>query len=110
MRSTVIAILKVVIGTGLGLLSNIVANKIQPHILKRTRLLVIIFSILLGAALVLAVTSVYQPAVSDKAPISDNLNITSIKTVEDSDTDIQTIGDQGVISVNWELLLSNLGD
>jgi hypothetical protein len=104
MRLVIIAIITVVVATGLGLLSNNLANKIQPHLENRTCLLIILFSVFFGMAVVLAVASTY------KAPVTDALKITSIKTVEDSQTQISTIGDQGVISAYWEVMLSNVGE
>ena len=104
MRLVFIAIITVVVATGLGLLSNNLANKIQPHLENRTRLLFILFGVFLGLAVVVAIASTY------KAPVTDALKITSIKTVEDSQTQISAIGDQGVISAYWEIMLSNVGE
>lgn len=116
MRLTLIAIISVLVATASALLSNIIANKLQPHIEHRIRLIVILFSVLVGVAAVLAVAAVYAPSSSDKPlvaerpPIFDNLKIISVKTVEDSQTQIQEIGTQGVISVYWEVILSNVGE
>lgn len=109
MRIALLTILALVVATALGLLSNIVATKIQPHIEHRTRLIYILFSVLLGISIVIAV-AVSIPSTPDKPQISDNLTITSIKTLEDGQTHISQFGDQGVVSVRWEVILSNVGE
>lgn len=115
MSVTLVAILTVLVATALGLLSNIVANKIQPHIEKKTRLLIVLFCVLIVATIGIVIgtsrnSSEVEEKVLEKPPISDSVKITSIKTVEESQTHIQEIGDSGVISVYWELILSNIGE
>lgn len=58
---TVIAVIAVIVATALGLLSNIIANKIQPHIEHRTRLLIVLFSSLVGISIVVAISLVQSP-------------------------------------------------
>jgi hypothetical protein len=110
MRLIILAIITVVVATASGLLSNILANKIQPHIENKTRLLIISFCVLLVAGIVITAAEKYIPSEPDKPPISDNLKITSVKTIEDSETQIQPLANQGVISVFWEVMLSNVGN
>lgn len=68
------------------------------------------FAILVGLSTVVTIAVSNSPSVPDKPPVIDNLKITSIKTVEDSQTQISPLATQGVISVYWEVMLSNVGE
>lgn len=42
--------------------------------------------------------------------ITDNLQVSSVKTIQDSRAEIHVSGRQKIVSVYWEVLLSNLGE
>ncbi len=98
------AILALIISVVLSLLSSLIANKIQPHLVNKTRLIIVLFAFFILSSIVLTL------AMNDKPSVKDELKVTSLKTVEDSETQIKSLGDGGVISAYWELTLSNTGE
>ena len=107
-----IAILAIVT-TGLGFLTNVLAAKYQPQLEPKTRAVIIVSGFFLTIIVLVSVAIAHYSGSDHPPPPSeeteDQLKITSIKTVEDSETEISSFADQGVISVYWDIMLSNVG-
>ncbi|UYD31072.1 ATP-binding protein (plasmid) [Tolypothrix sp. PCC 7712] len=75
------------------------------HIKARKRLIITLFAALTGGLIFFGIISNYINQTSD------SIQVSSVKTVGDSKTEIREFGGgQGIISVYWEVYLSNLGN
>ncbi|MBD2214005.1 ATP-binding protein [Nostoc linckia FACHB-104] len=78
--------------------------QVGTHIKARKRLIITLLAVLTGGLIFFGIISNYINQTSN------TIQVSSVKTVEDSETEIRESGGQGIISVYWEVFLSNLGD
>ncbi|WP_026736072.1 AlbA family DNA-binding domain-containing protein [Fischerella sp. PCC 9605] len=79
--------------------------QLGTRIKDRKRLIITLFTTLTVGLIFFGIISNYINQTSD------TIQVSSVKTIEDSKTEIREFGGgQGIISVYWEVFLSNLGD
>lgn len=87
MSSALIAIITTFVSTALGIVSNIVANRIDPHIGTRKRALIISFSALVGALAFLSYVSSQEKRVVNEEGLNDSNEISSQNSFNRTNSD-----------------------
>lgn len=100
MNAVLLAIFTVVVGTATGIFSNIVANKIEPYMKSQTKVIIILFSVLVGASAAIGIASIKEPSSSASSNLpSDERTQSQTSGASDSSFQVQNRDGQVNISI-----------